>query len=293
MSRTGIIVKNYNGYYYVACEDGIFPCKIRGRLKKERFSLLTGDKVLFSPSHPEGSIEEIFERKNRLIKPAIANVDQIVLVFSLKNPDFNQNVFDRFLVLTEQAGIPLYICLSKADMLDDKKILDSITNLYESIGYKILVVAKDDAESLLAVKQILTDKITVFAGLSGVGKSTLLNRLFPGLDLSTGEVSDKNNRGRHTTRFSQLIDIGGGYIADTPGFSSAQFDELTITDVQKAFKEFALYEDKCRYQGCQHIAEPDCRVKEALTNGLINTQRYQNYCNIIGEIKEAEERRYK
>ena len=293
MSRTGLVVKNYNGYYYVASEGEIYPCKIRGRLKKERFSLLTGDKVVFTPSHPEGSIEEILERKNRLIKPAIANVDQIVLVFSLKNPDFNQNVFDRFLVLTEQAGLPVYICLSKADLLDDQELLDSITELYQNIGYKVLVVAKDDAKSFSAVKDILTDKITVFAGMSGVGKSTLLNQLFPRLQLSTGEVSDKNNRGRHTTRFSQLIDIGGGYIADTPGFSSAHLEGLVVTDVQKAFREFARYSDRCRYLSCQHIAEPDCGVKDALANGLINAQRYQNYCSIVEEIKEAEERKYK
>lgn len=293
MNREGIVVKNYNGYYYVASAGEVFPCKIRGRFKKERFSLLTGDRVIFSADYPEGSVESILKRKNRLIKPAIANVDQIVLVFSLKNPDFNQNVFDRFLTLLEHSGLPVHICLSKADILDDTETIDAIADIYERIGYKVFVTAKDDEESLAKVKELLSGKVTVFAGLSGVGKSTLLNALFPGMDLSTGEISGKNNRGRHTTRFSQLIDTGDGYIADTPGFSSAHFDELSAGDVKNAFREFSLYSDKCRYPGCMHLAEPGCMVKEALEKGDIDRKRYENYCDIIAEIKDKEERRYK
>lgn len=293
--RTGIVIKNYNSYYYVATGKELVPCKIRGRFKKNKFSLLTGDTVVFSKPDfdGEGSIEEVLPRKNRLFKPAVANVDQIMLVFAVKNPDFNQNVLDRFLISVQQAQVPVSICFSKMDLLDSEDELHKVFALYEKIGHKIFKVSAEKQTSILTLKEALKSKTTVFAGLSGAGKSTLLNNLYPGLELATGEVSLKNSKGRHTTRFSQLIATGEGYIVDTPGFSFTDFESFTVNEVEKTFLEFAPYRDECRFSGCLHISEPNCAVKTALKEGLIDEVRYDNYLAIINEIKEYEERKFK
>ena len=293
--KTGVVIKNYNGYYYVDCDGEVFACKIRGRFKKSRFSLITGDNVVFNIGNfdGEGSIEDVLPRKNRLNKPAVANVDQIALVFAVKNPDFNQNVFDRFLVSMHKTNVPIKVIFSKIDLLSDVDEMEKIFSLYEKIGYEILKVSIENKENLLQIKEILKDKTTVFAGLSGVGKSTLINNLYPGLNITTGNVSKKNNRGRHTTRFSQIIAVDGAYLLDTPGFSFTEFEKFNLQDVEQAFLEFAVYREQCRFNGCLHIAEPSCAIKEALQKGLLDQTRYENYLSIINEIKGFDERKFK
>ena len=292
--ETGVIVKNYNGYYYVQTKNDIVPCKIRGRFKKDRFSILTGDNVVFTrpKQQGEGSIEEILPRKNRLPKPAVANVDQIMLVFALKNPDFNQNILDRFLVNAEQAGVPVIICFSKCDLVDLHEFA-YIFSLYENIGYQIMPISAQTGYGIDAIKKKLKDNTTVFAGLSGVGKSSLLNAIYPGLELATGKVSDKNSRGKHTTRFSQLIEVEQGYIVDTPGYSFAELVELSVPEIEGAFPEFAEYKINCRFSGCTHAAEPDCSVKQAVEESKIDESRYNTYLSLARESKEAEERKFR
>ncbi len=292
VKETGRVLKNYNGYYYVGVENRIIACKLRGRLKKTRFSLLTGDKVIFTPaSNGEGSIEEILPRKNSLLRPAVANVDQLVLVFSVKQPELNLGIVDRFLVFAEQAGVPIIICLTKVDLLECVEDILPIKALYEQIGYQVLLTSTLEDVCLTELKLALAGKTTVFSGLSGVGKSTLLNGLFPQLDLATGQVSEKSERGRHTTRFSQLIPVEQGYIIDTPGFSLNEMTMLSEQAVKEAFKEFAGYGLTCKFSTCSHIAEPDCSVKAALPEGKINQGRYEHYQEIIQEIRSAKGRR--
>jgi ribosome biogenesis GTPase len=294
--KTGVVIKNYNGYYYVDSAGEAAPCKLRGRLKKERFSLLTGDRVVFTPPERpggEGCIENILDRRNRLYKPAIANIDQIAMVFSLKNPDFNQNIADRFLVAAEQLAIPIIICLSKADLLTESDSTGRLVCLYGKIGYKVIKTSVVDNTGRQELQELLTGKTTVFSGLSGVGKSTLLNSFYPELALPTGAVSARNNKGRHTTRFSQLLPAGGGYVADTPGFSLAETAEFTEDALKRAFREFTVYQDNCRFAQCVHLNEPDCAVKAALADGLINQARYDNYCALLLEIRTNAKRRFK
>ncbi len=291
IENVGTIIKNYNGYYYVALSNKTVACKLRGRLKKEKFSILTGDRVQISLNEDksEGNIEQVLSRKNRLIKPAVANIDQIVLVFSLKNPDYKQNIVDRFLVLASQADIPIIICFNKVD-LSDIKSCKNIAQIYEQIGYEVLFVSVLTGEGLDGLTAKLHNKITVFAGLSGVGKSSILNYLNPEFSLATGEVSEKNNKGRHTTRYSQLIGFDGGYIIDTPGYALNEFTDFSKEQVSSAFKEFDKYKNDCRFNGCNHLLEPSCAVKMAVEKNIIDKNRYQNYCDIISDLKE---RKYK
>lgn len=282
-------MKNYNGYYYVNSPDGqVTACKIRGRLKKTRFSLLTGDYVIFEPAvNGEGSIEEILPRKNSLLRPAVANVDQLILVFAAKQPDFNRNTFDRFLVLAEQSGIPIIICLSKADLLEKSDDIENIKNIYQNIGYRALVLSSLSGEGTEELKKLLHDKISVFAGLSGVGKSSLLNFLYPTLELSTGEVSEKIGRGKHTTRYSELLAVDGAYIVDTPGFSLSEVGNFSGREIENSFPEFKEYKTYCKFSTCLHASEPLCAVKEAVRQGKIDNIRYQHYLEILAETDKG------
>ena len=295
--QIGTITKNYNSYYYVNTKDNIlYTCKVRGKIKKNKFSLMTGDKVAFSiisDEDKEGSIEEILPRKNSVLRPSIANIDQMAIVFSLKKPDLNRKILDRFLLMAEQSQIPIVIVFTKKDLIDDDLKLNTIINVYNKIGYDIFCVSNKDETSLKKFKNMLKGKTTVFSGLSGVGKSTLLNNIFENINLLTGKVSDKNEKGRHTTRFTELFPIDDGYVADTPGYTSSLIETLSENDVKYGFKELHDYEGKCRFLTCRHLAEPDCAVKKAVSNGEIDASRYENYIDIMEEVKNYNARRYK
>ena len=296
--KRGTIIKAYNGYYYIL-EDGsrndaaLVPCKIRGKLKLNRYSLLAGDHVEFEPpsdANSEGRIQTALPRKNALLRPAMANLDQVLVIFALSNPEPHPLHLDSFLVVAELAGLPAILCLSKADEADEATVQHWVT-LYRSAGYEVLPFSSKQGIGLDAIRARLRDKTTVLSGPSGVGKSTLLNTLFPDWALETGAVSEKIGRGRHTTRFTQLLPLpDGGFVADTPGFSVVDFSQVAPSQLIESFPEFHEYAGKCRFHPCNHDHEPDCAVKAARDAGKIAASRYESYLIILAEIRQAKGR---
>lgn len=290
----GQIRKALSGYYYVFDNGELIQCRGRGIFRNRGESPLVGDYVDYTveTAGSDGSIERIHERKNALVRPPIANVDQALLVFSVKEPDFNTVLLDRFLVVLSSFHVQPIICLTKLDLLDDeeKSAIATYIKDYEHIGYTVLTAYKDEAELQTKLMPYLAHKTTVLAGQSGVGKSTLLNTLLPSLALKTAEISQSLGRGRHTTRHVELIEVAGGLLADTPGFSSFDFDELDKEDVTQCFPEIARYAEQCKFRGCLHLKEPKCAVKTAVANGDILTYRFKHYEQIVNEIIERKPR---
>ena len=279
----GQLKKALSGFYYIQHEGNLYQTRARGNFRKRKVKPLVGDFVEFeSTSLTDGYLLEIFPRKNELVRPPVANVDQVIVVASLVEPDFSYHLLDRFLVSLEQKQIEPVIYLSKVDLLDDTTLLEEIKATYHLAGYRVIVGDKND---LNQVKALLKNRLTVLAGQSGAGKSTLLNQLVPGLALETGEISEALNRGKHTTRHVELIDVAQGLVADTPGFSSIDFFDLEVTDLPKMFPEFVVLQDACRFRECSHTHEPDCAVKEALAEGKIAQIRYDNYLLFLQELK--------
>lgn len=279
----GQLKKALSGFYYIQHEGNLYQTRARGNFRKRKVKPLVGDFVEFeSTSLTDGYLLEIFPRKNELVRPPVANVDQVIVVASLVEPDFSYHLLDRFLVSLEQKQIEPVIYLSKVDLLDDTTLLEEIKATYHLAGYRVIV---GDKNGLNQVKALLKNRLTVLAGQSGAGKSTLLNQLVPGLALETGEISEALNRGKHTTRHVELIDVAQGLVADTPGFSSIDFFDLEVTDLPKMFPEFVVLQDACRFRECSHTHEPDCAVKEALAEGKIAQIRYDNYLLFLQELK--------
>ena len=279
----GQLKKALSGFYYIQHEGNLYQTRARGNFRKRKVKPLVGDFVEFeSTSLTDGYLLEIFPRKNELVRPPVANVDQVIVVASLVEPDFSYHLLDRFLVSLEQKQIEPVIYLSKVDLLDDTTLLEEIKATYHLAGYRVII---GDEDGLNQVKALLKNRLTVLAGQSGAGKSTLLNQLVPGLALETGEISEALNRGKHTTRHVELIDVAKGLVADTPGFSSIDFFDLEVTDLPKMFPEFVVLQDVCRFRECSHTHEPDCAVKEALAEGKIAQIRYDNYLLFLQELK--------
>ncbi|MFY0544480.1 ribosome small subunit-dependent GTPase A [Brevibacillus sp. H7] len=289
----GRIVKAVSGFYYVADGDRIYQCRARGLFKKKdaKVNPLVGDWVVYDAiSDSEGYVMEVGERTSELLRPPIANVDQAILVFSLVEPSFSSLLLDKFLVHTEKAGIDSIIVLSKADMARMEEV-DAIVRKYEGIGYRVIPTSTRDQRGVDDVRAELRDRISVFAGQSGVGKSSLINALFPGISLQTGDVSQKLGRGRHTTRHVELIPLaGGGYVADTPGFSSLEFIGISELDLAESFRDFAAISDQCKFRGCLHLSEPACAVREALEEGEVDRERYEHYRQFMEELREYQRR---
>lgn len=295
--QKGTVMKAYSSYYYVQNDHGLTQCTMRGRLKKERFQLYVGDQVQFSTtttnlndSLVQGVIEEILPRQSLLKRPPIANIDRVVLVFAAKNPDFNTALLDRFLILAESSHLETLICINKVDLLDKREIadLEKQLSLYRAIGYQVFCTSTFLNSGVDSLKSALAHGISVFAGPSGVGKSSLLNAIHPGFQLKTGNVSEKIGRGKHTTRFAELLPLPeGGFIVDTPGFSRAELADITTADLSQYFPEFLPFAKECRFTGCLHDHEPNCAVKEALQAGKIAQDRYTSYCKALIEIKTA------
>lgn len=286
----GKIVKGISGFYYVhVVESGIYECKAKGIFRQQKMKPLVGDDVeidIISEEKKTGNVAAILPRKNALIRPAVANVDQALLIFAAASPNPNFNLLDRFLVMMGRQDVPVILCFNKCDLIT-KEQKQEIASIYEASGCKILFVSAKKELGLNALQEILEGKTTTVAGPSGVGKSSLINLLAPEACMETGEISKKIERGRHTTRHAELIQLkGDGYIMDTPGFSSLYLPEMEKEELQDCYPEFAAFEPYCRFQGCSHISEPDCGVKEALSEGKIHPVRYENYCQLYGELKD-------
>lgn len=286
----GKIVKGISGFYYVhVVESGIYECKAKGIFRQQKMKPLVGDDVeidIISEEKKTGNVAAILPRKNALIRPAVANVDQALLIFAAASPNPNFNLLDRFLVMMGRQDVPVILCFNKCDLITEEQ-QQEIASIYEASGCKILFVSAKKELGLKELQEILEGKTTTVAGPSGVGKSSLINLLAPEACMETGEISKKIERGRHTTRHAELIQLkGDGYIMDTPGFSSLYLPEMEKEELQDCYPEFAALEPYCRFQGCSHISEPDCGVKEALSEGKIHPVRYENYCQLYGELKD-------
>lgn len=288
--QTGQVIKTQNSFYYVQAgsAESLVACKLRGRFKKERCQVVTGDRVEFE-TLPDGTgiIEKRLERQTLLRRPAVANIDQVVLTFAAAQPDLHPLLLNRFLVLAEWSGIPnIRICVNKIDLLPAAEAAKFLS-LYEDIGYTVVRVSARENLGLDALRELLPGHVTVFAGPSGVGKSTLLNAVDTRLQLATGRISDKIKRGRHTTRLAQLMPLeGNGWVVDTPGFSSTELEQIERPELAGYFPEFRPFMNACRYNTCTHSHEPQCAVKAALEEGKIQQERYEAYLNILQEILE-------
>ena len=292
----GKIIKGIAGFYYVdTVESGIYACKAKGIFRKLGKKPLVGDDVEIEITHEkdrEGSLVAIAPRVNELIRPASANVEQALILFALKSPDPNLVLLDRFLISMDMKGIPSAICFNKQDLAceDDK---EELSDTYSSCGYRVFFTSFAEGEGIAEIKDFMAGKTTLLAGPSGVGKSTLTNACQSNVHMETGEISKKLARGKNTTRHAELIPCGNStYIMDTPGFTSLLLEGIEKEELRHYYAEFAPYEGKCRFDGCVHIHEPDCRVKEALEAGLINRKRYDNYCLIYEDLYQQEKNRY-
>lgn len=291
---TGKILKGIAGFYYVHSKDGnLYECKAKGIFRNRNVKPLVGDDVeitVLDETEQKGNIEEILPRKNALVRPAVANVDQALVVFSITHPEPNFNLLDRFLVMMESQDVPVHICFNKIDLSEHEKMAD-LRKMYEAAGYPVYFTSIYENKGIGTVRNILAGKTTVLAGPSGVGKSSLTNLLYPEAEMETARISEKIQRGKHTTRHSELFGIGNQtYMMDTPGFSSMYLEDMECGRLKKYFPEFEPYEPDCRFLGCVHIGEKVCGVKDAVTEGKISQSRYDNYRLLYEELKEK--RRY-
>lgn len=286
----GKIVKGIAGFYYVHVPDkGIYECKAKGIFRKENQKPLVGDDVeiqILDEEEAKGNIEKLLPRKSELIRPAVANIDQALVIFAIVKPQPNFNLLDRFLIMMEQQGIPCIICFNKAD-IDEKQEGASYEEIYRSCGYETLQVSAKDGQGLEQLKEMLVGKTTTVAGPSGVGKSSIINELQSSIQMETGAISTKIERGKHTTRHSELIAMEENtYILDTPGFSSLGLFDMEKEDLTKYYREFVSHEKYCKFAGCAHMNEPVCGVKEAVEDGEISGLRYENYKLLYQELKD-------
>ena len=288
---TGRIVKGISGFYYVfVAGSGIYECKAKGAFRKQGLKPLVGDQVeidVLDEAEHLGNVVRILPRKNALIRPAVANVDQALVIFATDSPKPNLNLLDRFLVMMAYQDVSVQICFNKEDLGSqaDKQVLKKT---YELAGYPVHFTQAITGEGREEIRSLLQGKTTTVAGPSGVGKSSLINGLQDHTMMETGAISQKIGRGKHTTRHSELIPIGGdSFIMDTPGFSSMYVPEIEAGDLWECFPEFVPHEPECRFQGCAHIGEPDCGIKEAVARGQIAQSRYDNYKLLYEELAQA------
>ncbi|MBU5467695.1 ribosome small subunit-dependent GTPase A [Virgibacillus sp. MSJ-26] len=291
--QEGRIIKSLSGFYTVSNQNGTYECKGRGVFRKRKVTPLVGDIVQFElDENEEGYIKEIESRKNELVRPPIANVNQAITVSSAKEPDFSTKLLDRFLVLIESIGIQPIILISKTDLANEEELykLEKFKKDYRNIGYEIQLVSKNNVEDAKLIRDYLPNQITVIAGQSGVGKSSLLNAVLPSLNLKTSDVSSSLGRGKHTTRHVELLNINGGLVADTPGFSSLNFDKIEQEELTDFFPEMKEIKNQCKFRGCMHDKEPKCAVKQAVEQENITTYRYEHYLEFLTEIRSRKPR---
>lgn len=283
----GIIIKGIASFYYVKVGETVYECKARGKFKNKKKVPLVGDRVKISlDGDDKGVIEEIAKRSNELFRPAVANVDQSLIVFALKNPEPHLNLLDKLLILGEYVGIKSIICLNKSD-IDDEEKFQHIKEIYEPIGYKVIGTSVVDNLGFDVLQQELHHKITVLAGPSGVGKSSILNTVQPGLAAKVGSISEKIKRGKHTTRHSELIALdSGGYVVDTPGFSSLDIEFIGKEHLGECYPEIYSASEGCQFNNCMHMKEPNCAVKSAVEAGEIHIERYESYVYFMNLLED-------
>lgn len=290
----GKIIKGIAGFYYVnVVEFGVYECKAKGIFRKEKQKPLVGDNVEIEVLDEEtmtGNITALLPRKNELIRPAVANIDQALVVFAVTRPSPHFNLLDRFLVMMERQDIPVVLCFNKEDIAEDEQV-EKLRSVYEGCGYPCVFTSALEERNIEKIKELLKGKTTVIAGPSGVGKSSLINILNPDAKMETGDISSKIERGKHTTRHSELFTIAqDSYIMDTPGFSSLYVNDFEKEELKYYFPEFDPYEGTCRFLGCDHVHEPDCAVKAAVEAGEIHEIRYKDYLEMYEVLKSK--RRY-
>ena len=286
----GKIMKGIAGFYYVGVvESGVYECKAKGIFRKDKIKPLVGDDVEIEVLNEEeklGNIVKILPRRSELIRPAVANIDQALVIFAAREPKPNLSLLDRFLVIMEKQDVPVIICFNKQDLCDEEEV-GRLKEIYEACGYPVVLASAKQGEGIEEIKSLLRGKTTTVAGPSGVGKSSLTNLLQNEVQMETGEISKKLGRGRHTTRHSQIIQIEKDtWLYDTPGFTSFYVEEIEKEELRFYFREFSKYEGTCRFQGCTHTHEPGCMVKNALEEEKISKERYENYLELYGELKE-------
>ncbi len=286
----GRIVKGIAGFYYVhASDERIYECKAKGIFRNRNEKPLVGDMVEFDITDQEGlsgSIHSILPRKNSIIRPAAANIDQALVIFAAAEPDPNYHLLDYFLVWMEHDNVPVTLCINKTDLVNDD-VINEFTQIYSEAVSDIIFVSADKKEGFDVMKEKLYGKLTVLAGPSGVGKSSVMNILCPDANAETGSISKKLGRGKHTTRHSEIFCIAHDtYVMDTPGFSSLSLPDVELNELMHYYPEFEKYDGMCRFYGCLHAEEPDCAVKNAAENGLISDYRYNSYIMMLKEIKE-------
>jgi ribosome biogenesis GTPase len=294
---SGTIIKGIGGFYYVLSDDdGIYECKARGIFRKDELTPLVGDRVLFSVTDSikkYGNIETILERSSVLERPAIANADQLIAVVAIKSPEPDMLLLDKLLVTAEKKSIKAVICINKTDLGNGNAIV-VMGEPYIKAGYRVIGTSSVTNTGFDELGEVLTGHISVFAGQSGVGKSTLLNRIMNTMVMETGTVSHKIGRGRHTTRHAELISLAdGGFVADTPGFSLFELSGITHEELQYYYPEFREHIGKCRFAGCSHVSEPGCGVKTAVDNKQVNGDRYARYTELYAMLKQKDNMRYR
>lgn len=291
--QEGKIIRSLSGFYDVQGEDKLVRCRARGRFRKDKITPLVGDWVKFDmETEGLGYVLEVYERKNAFVRPPIANVDQVLLVFSAVEPAFNTHLLDRFLVLAEAEQVTPVIIISKMDLVrvEEKEAILHYAEIYKKIGYDVFLTSIQDSEGHVAIKDKISGKISVIAGQSGVGKSSLLNAIDPSLQLQTGEISKHLGRGKHTTRHVELLPVCGGYVADTPGFSNLDLTHFEKEQLTDYFLEMQAAKGQCKFRGCLHRKEPKCEVKRLVETNEIASFRYEHYVSFLEEIEEK--RRY-
>ena len=286
----GIITKITGGFYYVEAADTTYECKARGVFRKRGCTPLVGDRVVIDVPENDGfaSVDSIEERKNSLIRPALANLDVLVIVSSVVEPNLNTYIIDKMISAAVDKNIEPVVVISKTDLKDCDEYID----IYNKAGIKTIEYSSVTGKGVDEIKEVLKGKLSAFSGNSGVGKSTLLNALFPQLELKTGEISDKLGRGRHTTRTVELFKCFGGYVADTPGFSTVDLDRYELIkkeNLQFCFPEFSDYIGQCKFTSCSHTCEKGCAVLEAVANGDISESRHESYCRMYEEVKDIKD----
>lgn len=287
----GRLIKGIGGFYYVEAADAIYECKARGVFRKQKITPLVGDIVSITINdNAENTVDEIKARKNALVRPALANLDQLFVVASIVDPAINTTVIDRIIAIAEFKHIEPVVVLTKIDLSDHyMKYYD----IYSKAGFKVILCDNSTGSGSDEVRAMLADKVSAFTGNTGVGKSSLLNAIDSRLAVETGETSKKLGRGKHTTRHCELFKVAGGYVADTPGFSSVDFErceKILKDDLPYCFREFEPYLDKCRFQtNCAHINDKGCAVVEAVNNGYISRERHNSYIDLYNEVKDIKE----